>query len=259
MGGIRITLSTCCRNRADHVKQTFLKNMEDNQQDFVRFQLLNYNSQDELDEWAREHLGKYIASGRVVYLHEKTAERFKHAHARNVAIRACTTEVICNVDADNFTGKGFGQWLRQVYLDNDPAPVFTAYGVDRGAPCGDLFGRISFQVPHVVALGGYSEDLNFWGVEDWDIIQRAERSGFQRITYPKQFDTKPVEHSHDSRVSGTEFKTPQEASQKSNERQLGRYGMVDVANAKGRWGTATVEVNWKKSFELPLSARESVI
>jgi len=257
MGNLTVTLSTCCYNRAEHVKQTLLKNLEDNQQDFVRFLLLNYNSQDDLDEWAREHLGRFIASGRVLYLHEKTADHFKHAHARNVAVRACTSEVICNVDADNFTGPDFGRWLRQVYLDNK-STAFTAYGRDRGAPCGDLFGRISFRVRELIAIGGYSEDLDMWGVEDWDIIRRAERVGLKKVTYPERFDVKPLLHTQEARVSGAGYATPAESYTESANRQLGQFSTGQSPNAKGRWGKATVEVNWKKTVELPLSAGEEL-
>ena len=256
MSDFVVTLSTCCRNRAEHVKETFLKNLEDNQQEYVRFLLVNYNSQDDLDEWAREHLAQYIPSGRVLYVHEKTADRFKHAHARNVAIRACNSDVICNVDADNFTGENFGRWLRERYLDSTGKPMFTAWV--KGAPSGDIFGRISFMRKHVIALGGYNEDLNYWGVEDWDIVKRAERAGLQGVQYPKRFEVKPVAHSQESRLDDGAQDSTRNSMRKSSQIQIAKFGTGDNPNAKGRWGKATVEVNWKRTVELPLEGGETL-
>lgn len=254
MSDLTVTLSTCCHNRSEHVKKTFLKNIEDNPEPYVRFLLVNYNSQDDLDAWARDVLTEYIQNGRLLYVHEKTAKRFKHAHARNVAIRACNTDVICNIDADNFTGPGFGSWLHQAYLDAGDKPVFTAFG--KGSPCGDLFGRISFRVKHIKALGGYNEDLNTWGVEDWDIIKRADRVGMLCTSYPKEFNTEPLTHSQATRLQGTEFESPYDAMEQSAEMQLAKFGTGNNPNAKGQWGKAAVEVNWKRMVELPLSAGE---
>jgi hypothetical protein len=251
-----VTLATCCHGRAEHVKETLPKNLHDNQQDFVRFLLVNYNSDDDLDEWAREELSKYLASGRVMYVHEKTAERFLHSHARNVAVRCCQTDVFCNVDADNFTNSGFGRWLSKLYADHPGEAIFTGYGGERGAPCGDLFGRISFRLKHLCALGGYNEDLNSWGVEDYDVVKRAEQAGFMLKTYPERFDTKALKHSKNSRVAGTGFDSPLSAMQATERMQLGKFGMEQMPNAKGQWGRATVEINWTRTVEVPLSAGE---
>lgn len=251
-----ITLSTCCRNRTEHLKQTFLKNLEDNPQDYVRFLLLNYNSQDDLDDWVRSELSDHVESGRLLYVHEKTAERFKHAHARNVAVRACNTDVICNVDADNFTGTGFGEWLYQMYLDAADRPVFTAW--HRGCPAGDIFGRISFRVRHLIALGGYSEELNQWGVEDWDVIKRAERAGLECIDYPNKFEIPAIPHEGTTRIYGTGYGTPLESLEASAKMQMAKFGTGQSPNAKGAWGRATVEVNWDRTVDLPLTAGETL-
>lgn len=257
MSELTITLATCCRNRTEHLKKTLVKNLHDNPQAYVRFLLVNYNSQDDMDEWVRDKLMKYIPSGRLLYVHEKTVERFKHAHARNVAVRCCQTDVFCNVDADNYTGPGFGRWLREFYLSAKPHAAFTAYGGhQRGSPSGDMFGRISFDTRALIALGGYNEDLNMWGVEDWDLIQRALRAGYVQGCYPKEFDTKPVEHSGKSRTLGTDNALPADSIKASAGVQLGKFSMHQAPNARGGWGKAHVTVNWDREIELPLKARE---
>ena len=258
MDDITITLATCCRNRADHVKTTLPKNIKTSNFPYVRFMLVNYNSQDDLDEWAREELIEHIESGRLLYIHEKTADRFKHAHARNVAVRCCQTEVFCNVDADNFTGWGFVEYLSDVYLEHRNKPVFTAYGggTGRGSKCGSLFGRISFRVKQLVALGGYNEDLNQWGIEDYDLSMRGGQAGYKRVSYPEAFDINPLPHAQHLRIEGTDHSSTLASLRESEELHLAKFGAGMVPNAKGQWGKATVEVNWKRTVELPLSAGE---
>jgi len=258
MPELTITLATCCRNRTEHLKQTLPCNLKDNPQDYVRFLLVNYNSQDDMDEWVRSELMQFIPSGKLMYVHEKTADRFKHAHARNLAVRCCQTDVFCNLDADNYTGPGFGQWLRKFYLDQTKA-AFTAYGGRcRGAPSGDMFGRISFQTKALLALGGYNEDLNVWGVEDWDVIYRALQAGYAQGEYPTEFDTKAIHHSNKSRVVGTGQDSPRKTMEKTAKILLGKYSMQQQPNAKGQWGKAHVTVNWEKEVELPLKAGEQL-
>ena len=254
-----ITLATCCCNRTEHLKQTFLKNMEDNQQPYVRFLLVNYNSQDDMDEWAKVELMRYIPSGRLLYIHEKTAERFKHAHARNVAVRACQTEVFCNVDADNYTGPGFASWLREFYLGQTKA-AFTSYGGQvRGSPSGDMFGRISFQTKSLIALGGYSEDLNTWGVEDYDLVQRALQAGFIQGGYPEEFDKqKVIKHQGTLRVEGTQYIDPKSSMEATAAAQQAKFGLEQQPNAKGAWGKARVTVNWDHEVDLPLAANQVI-
>lgn len=238
------------------MKLTLPRNLADNPEPYVKFMLVNYNSQDDLDEWAHEEMAEHVKSGKLLYVRERTAERFKHAHARNVAVRCCQTDVTCNVDADNFTGQLFGAFLHKVYTEAGDRPVFTAYGGKRGAPCGDLFGRISFRVRHLVAVGGYNEDLNTWGVEDMDVIKRAEMIGMIKMNYPPEFDTKPVEHTAEMRIEGSPYPSMSASFKASEKLHMGRMAVAPNPNAKGHWGVAKVEINWTRVVELPLKAGE---
>lgn len=249
---------TACRNRLHHLVETLPKNLEDNTQPFVKFVVLNYGSEDDMDRWMQDKMAKYAPSGRLTYLHLEGAKKWKHSHARNVMIRACETDIVCNVDADNFTGPGFGRWLSGFYAEQE-GKVFTGYGPPEGCPRGDFFGRISFLRKHLLALGGYNEDMNSWGAEDWDIIKRAEGVGLRRHTYPKEFWVEPITHSNVERVRGTEYDTTHAAHVDMVRRHAGKFAMGNMTpNARASWGMATVRVNWKKVVELPLGPKETL-
>lgn len=249
---------TACRNRLHHLEQTLPSNIEDNPQPFVKFVLLNYSSEDEMDEWVKEELARFIPSGRLTYVHLETAEHWLHSHARNVMVRCANTDIVCNVDADNWTGPGFGKWLSNFY-GRYGDKVFTGYGPPEGCPRGDYFGRISFWRKHLVALGGYNEDMNMWGAEDWDILKRAEGAGLIRHTYPKEFWIEPISHSNAERVKDSKYEMTRDAHTDMIKRHAGKFAMGNMApNARAAWGVANVRVNWKKVARLPLGPKETL-
>jgi hypothetical protein len=105
MGSVKLSFATTCKDRLFHLKETILHNIRDND-DFpeIEFVLLDYNSQDGMEEWARKELVGEIESGRVVYWKERTAKHYHSSHAKNIATGLCRGEVVCNLDADTFTG-----------------------------------------------------------------------------------------------------------------------------------------------------------
>lgn len=255
-----VTLMTACRNRTHHLMQTLPSNLEDNPQEYVKFVVLNYNSEDEMDGWVKEEVARYIPSGRLTYVHEQSATRWQHSHARNIMVRAARTDIVCNVDADNWTGPGFGKWLSGIYAKyQGHEKIFTGYGPPEGCPRGDYYGRISFWRTHLVAMGGYNEDMQIWGAEDWDIVKRAEAIGLKRVPYPKEFWIEPIGHSNADRIMNTEYGSVGEAHADMIRRHAGKFAMGMMSpNARGTWGVATVQVNWKKVVHLPLGPKEEL-
>lgn len=260
MSNPTVTMMTACHNRVHHLKETLLKNLEDNPQPFVRFVVLNYNSEDDMDAWMQAEVAQYIPSGRVLYIHEQSADGWKHSHARNIMVRAAGTDIVCNVDADNWTGVGFGKWLSALYQKHiGKQKIFTGYGPPEGCPRGDYYGRVSFWRKHLVAMGGYNEDMNTWGAEDWDIARRAEAIGLKRVAYPKEFWVEPIGHTNAERIVGTVYDNVGESHVDMLRRHAGKFAMgMMTPNARGSWGVATVRVNWKKTIHFPLGPEETL-
>jgi hypothetical protein len=171
-----ISFCTTCMNRFFHLRETFLRNVDDNRTyPAVEFVLLNYNSQDELHHWALKHLPPYIEKGIVNYYHTTEPTRFHASIAKNLAHKVAQGEIVCNVDGDNFTGKDFAFYLNHaMYVRHDDCVLHF-----KKAPYWGTEGRIAMTRSNFIALGGYDESFEPIGHEDHDLINRAKAYGLR--------------------------------------------------------------------------------
>src|SRR4051812_951936 len=187
---MKISFCTTCMGRRHHLEKTLLRNIEDNlpkkvTDPQVEFILVDYNSKDGLKEWVETNpaLKPHLDNGTLIYARYPDADHFHHAHAKNMAHRLATGDVVCNVDADNFTGPGFAQFLAEEFADASPAIVHPSVKTMRDLPpeSTGCFGRIAMRRKDFLALGGYSEDRfkKGWGFEDTDLILRALAYGLK--------------------------------------------------------------------------------
>ncbi|HEX6426988.1 MAG TPA: glycosyltransferase, partial [Niastella sp.] len=110
----KISFCIVCMNRLHHLQQTFLRNIHDND-DYPNLEivLLDYNSQDGMELWVNENLREFIAAGRVTYYKTFEPQVFSHSHSKNLAFRLASGDIVCNINADHFTGKGFGHYVNE--------------------------------------------------------------------------------------------------------------------------------------------------
>lgn len=187
-----ISFCTSCMNRTDQLKETYISNIEDciHYGSDVEFVLVNYNSSDDLDDWVRQSLMKYIELGVVKYYKTNLPDHWDMSHAKNVSHRLAQGEIICNLDPDNFLGDGFYEFVKDnLYLNK------YAFVRKRGAGAG---GRLAVHREHFYKVGGYDERMCYgWGLEDGDMHLRLERFGLKRLK-PKEFDI--VKHKNSRRT-----------------------------------------------------------
>ncbi len=204
---MKISFCTTCMGRAHHLKETLPKNISDNLETKgleLEFVVLNYNSQDDLHEWiTTDHdMVKYIESGLVKYGRTTDPELFHMSHAKNMAHRMATGDVLCNLDADNFTGKDFAKFLQDNFSEDMDIVINPSTRVTRLCPPDDrgFFGRIAVSKDNFFKLHGYDESFLGWGGEDTDFMQRAKGVGCKhvRIDCLKYLDI--IEHSNEDRV-----------------------------------------------------------
>lgn len=170
----KISFCTTCMNRLFHLRQTYLKNIKDNiSYPQVEFVLIDYNSQDGLEQWAQDHLAEYINSGKVTYY--KTSEpTFFHASiAKNLAHKLASGDILCNLDGDNFTGKDFAFYINYLYQRHG----LNALLHFRKEPYWGVEGRIAISADNFYKLGGYDESFLPTGHEDYDLVDRARAFG----------------------------------------------------------------------------------
>lgn len=206
---MKISFCTTCMGRTSYLKQTLLQNLLDNKGTGpdVEFVVLDYNSKDGLKDWLLNDpgLAPHLADGTLKYARHPDATHFRHSHAKNMAHRLATGDVVCNLDADNFTGPGFARHLASVFSDNMNSLVLPSMPLLRAMP-GDLkgfCGRIAMSRQNFDRLGGYDEKFRQWGGEDTDLTIRALARGLTAAPFDNKDFTRIIPHGDAERIANT--------------------------------------------------------
>lgn len=156
-----------------------MKNILDNADyEELEFVVLDYNSQDGMEFWAQENLGEYIASGKVVYYKTFEPSSFSHSHAKNLALKLGSGDILCSINADHFTGPGFATYVNDAFHKNNSTvlthiPVNPYQKTKTDSPT-DLWGKVCVKKNHFLAVKGMDERMATYGWEDVDFINRLE-------------------------------------------------------------------------------------
>lgn len=212
---MKVTFCTTCMGRAHHLKQTLPRNLADSVSwdapERTEFVILDYSSPDDLADWLHTDpvIAPYLAAGIVRYFRVDGESYFRHSHAKNLAHAHATGDIICNVDADNFLGTGFADWLRSTFARRPNAIVATNRfdnRLNRGAFKGAM-GRVAMMSHNFWRLGGYDESERFkgWSGEDTDLVLRAAKSGMRMVLLRDKRFLKVIVHSDSERINRTEY------------------------------------------------------
>lgn len=203
----KLTISFCtlCMNRLHHVKQTLPQNIQDTlnypESSFI---LLDYNSTDGLENWVKENLNDHLISGKLIYYKYEDASYFHRSHSRNLAFKAATGELICNVDADNYIGSGFAHYINEQFSNNKNIFLTTIdlfkknknYHVSN-----DVLGRLCIWKKDFLKVQGYDERMTSYGFEDYDMANRLEMLGLERVLIQGEDFLKFIPHNAEERYS----------------------------------------------------------
>lgn len=169
-----VSFCVTCKDRLHHLRETLPRNLAWHAGDpDVEFVILDYNSGDHLHDWMQDTYGQLLSSGAVVYFLNPEPEMFHASHAKNQAFRLARGSILCNLDADNYTGENFAHYLRERLqtldflsggvIENDRIIATNVRGVEgRNVVPRELFW----------ALGGFDEDFTSWGYEDSNLSER---------------------------------------------------------------------------------------
>lgn len=190
-----IALCVTCGDRLVHLKRTLPQNLKDNRgYPNLKIVVLDYSSTDGLSDWILNDFQDEFASGRLVYYRYPGAPYFRMAHAKNMAHRLAIregAEILVNMDADNFTGGGFANYVAEKFsaAEEEGEPIFLRPREnDTGPPGGDVAnrmpqgaaGRIAVSASAFLQAGGYDEWYVFWGPDDKDFNARLLALGYIR-------------------------------------------------------------------------------
>lgn len=193
----KISFCTACMNRAHHLKQTLPKNIIDNSEyDNIEFVVLNYNSQDDLDQWIYNEMSEHLKNGKLKYYHTIEPSHFHMSHAKNAVAKLATGDLICNVDADNFIGEGFATYIASEF--NADPNIFLS--VSNTHSTHDCLGRICMKAKDFHSVKGYDESMKGYGFEDTDLNYRLTMLGLQQKFISDSGYLKALKHSDDERL-----------------------------------------------------------
>lgn len=182
---MKISFCTVCKGRLHHLRETLPRNIAMAEGfDDVEFLILDYNSQDGMEEWARRELAPHVASGRLTYYHEKTALYHSSGHSKNVLFNFAANGIVVNVDADNFFAAGYIQSVIDAHKANPMIFMTGPQVIVKGAPKDGTYGRISIPIGLFHELRGYDEEFYGWGAEEWDLMNRARATGYSQVKIP---------------------------------------------------------------------------
>ncbi len=236
-----LSLCTTCMGRIDHLRRTMPENIAAAEGQAVEFVLLNYSSPDSCDEWVHQTLKHEMALGIVAYYRYDGATQFHHAHAKNLAHRLARGSIICNVDADNYIGQGFAEYLLNAFSIY-PNSFFRAVPFLEG-----IFGRLAFLKSDFYRLGGYDETLKHgWGWEDEDLILRAKALGLNEMFIEDLAFLRFISHDDGERVKYTSCKIKEDSSEKHREMSMESRARGDLIANKGlHWGSGKIIKNFE--------------
>jgi len=249
-----IVFVTTCRGRLGHIRETLPQNLKDNPRG--KFVLLDYNDPDPLGEYIREVHHEDLISGRLIYFRNPAPRRFFMGHAKNMAQRLGILEggeITVTLDADNFTGPGFDEFIEEKFAQEDNiflCPRVVALGSGqtqvRIAPRG-VAGRLAIRVQDFLKAGGYDENYDTWRGEDVDLVARLRRMGYAaRFIDPRFLNA--IRHG-----SGVRFHDYPYAAQYENDAEIKRINEAKhtVVNF-GQIGVGTVYRNFvPEPIEIP--------
>ncbi|MFL5788301.1 MAG: glycosyltransferase family 2 protein [Flavisolibacter sp.] len=191
----KISFCTSSMNRAHHIKQTLKKNILDNvEYGNLEFVLLDYGSSDGLENYIQLELQEFIDSGILKYFRIKDVQFFNPSHSRNISFKVSNGNLLCNVDADNFLGKGFATFINNNFMQH-PNCFLSAMHSDS-----DVLGRICVKRSDFFKLKGFDERMIGYGFEDFDLIYRLEASGLRNIDIKDLNFLKIIKHSNSERI-----------------------------------------------------------
>jgi hypothetical protein len=176
-----VVFCVTCKGRLQHLARTLPRNLEDNPG--ARFVVLDYACPDDLTTYFQNAHWLDIGAGQLIVYQFPEAGSFKMAHAKNVAHRLGALEggeILVNLDADNFTGPGFADYLVEQFRENPNSFMWSKMVKDGDGrlPRG-ISGRIAVTRDAFLIAGGYDEQFNTWSPDDKDFNLRLQRLGYE--------------------------------------------------------------------------------
>jgi len=187
-----VSFISVCKGRLHHLKQVLPLWMEQQPTEIV---VVDYACPQGTADWvAANH-----PSVRVVRVDDDPG--FCLARARNIGVRASSSDWLVLIDADIRTNPGWMGWmnasLRPGYFYTCEAQI--------GPDAWEAAGTVICRREAFDRVGGYDEAFRLWGIEDTDYYHRLVLKWEVQDRYPQRF-VSPISHGNDERVTSYDIK-----------------------------------------------------
>ncbi len=196
----KISFCITCMNRLMHLKKTLPINIKNafNDSENIEFILLDYNSTDGLSDWVKSTMIPEIENQKLKFFQTFEPESYHFSHSRNMAFTLATGDILVNIDADNFIGKGFAKLI----LDNMAEGFYMAveekqFGENNFK---DALGRICVWKKDFLEIRGYDESMVGYGFDDADLKFRLKKNYLKLIPFSNPKFLKSIKHDNRNRV-----------------------------------------------------------
>jgi glycosyltransferase involved in cell wall biosynthesis len=170
----KIALCITCMNRLQDLSLTFPYNINNETYPDVEFIVLDYNSKEPLNDWAKP----YVESGKLTYYRTTDPQFYSMAHSRNVAFTLANADIVINLDADNYLQMReekpkytFCEYVNLLANQCDGKKGIFAKGKRL------IHGRLGCFKKEFMDIGGYDEDFMGYGYDDTDLLRRLWAKG----------------------------------------------------------------------------------
>ena len=235
-------------NRLCHLRQTILKNIQHtSSRPDVEFIVLDYNSTDGLEEWARENLSEHIDSGRVSFYRTSEPRYYVSAHAKNIAHKMASGDVLCNLDSDVLVPEGYAEYVDEVFSSGHQL-IMALESKDAYENSG-CNGMIACKREHFYSVNGYDENIRLgWGFDDMNFQFRCRmHNNLNLFIAPKICMCIP--HSNELRTENCQLKDIELTKDLSYSICEDAAAAQDyVANKSHEWGAASLTKNFTHSL-----------
>ena len=246
MSNLTVGICTTVMNRFDDITKTLQVNINDNSNDpNVKFILLDYNSSDDLPNWINTNCKSEIDLGRLIYARTTQPQYYSMSHSRNLAfliggLNGC--DVVNNVDADNYTKPGFSNKVRELALQNEHPLIIKSKRLMRG--------RLGMLFSDFTKIGGYNEELEGYGHDDKDLMERAIMAGLTSFYFGGEFIDR-IKTDKQQKVANMRIKNWRETENANKE--ISARNLADgkiIANEGKKWGEGTLQINFDKTLSI---------
>jgi len=126
----------------------------------------------------------HLETGRVSLYNYKASGPFHMTHAKNMAHRLGMLEgadVLVNLDADNYLGDGFEDFVSGVFKCDSNAFLWSGIVKGKGKKLRGVSGRLAVTPAAFLKAGGYDERFLTWARDDKDFNERLCYLGYRPI------------------------------------------------------------------------------